>query len=1770
MTKPFAFRRLYFGPLFLAALALAGCGSHRVASSSTIVITAANPSIAAGQTAQLHATEYDSGNHTNDVTSLVTWNSSNAGVATVNTTGLLTGVASGSANISATLGTLSGSIPMTIGAAVIATLTVTPASPQIYTGGSQQFTATATYSDGSTKDLTSTVTWSATPSTVATISTAGLLTAVAAGAFTLTATSGTMVATVSGTITDATLASIAVSPATATIASGSTQQLTATGTYTDQSTKVLTGSVTWTSSNPSVLAINGQGLATAASVSSATAVTVTAQSGSLSGTATLTVTVPSATLTSLVVTPTSSQVVVNFSQQFAALGSYSDGSTRDISSSTTWSSSSMAVAQVNSSGKVTGVSAGVATITCTAGSLQSQTTVIINNASLQSVAISPSGASFAAGAEQQFSLTGTFSNAGRSDLTSVATWSSLSPSVATVSSTGLVTGIAPGTARISAVFGSQTATTTVQITAATLVSVALSPASAAFAKGTTEQFTVTGTYSDGTTHDVTGQATFLSSDATVLTVSTTGLATGAGAGTAHISVTVAGDHATTQTITVTPATLVSIAITPATPTFAKGTTQKFTAIGSFSDGTTQDLSNEVVWSSSTPQTATIDDFGLASSGVPGSTKISSTFRGVTGSSGVVQVSSAVLTSLAVSPTTVQIAKGTSQRLTATGTFSDGTTQDLSSTVTWSSSSPTVASIDANGVATGNSVGSAQMTAAFESSTASTASFQVTSATLVSISFSPANPGVAAGTSTQVTVTGTFSDSTTQDLTSSAIFSSSNPSAVTVNGSGLITGVAAGTSTVTVTVGRVTNSFTATVSTATLSSIAITPATPPSFAKGSSEQFTATGTFSDGSTQDLSSTVTWTSSNPAVFTVDAHGVATGIGTGSATLTAAYQGRSATTPAVQVTPAVVASMGVTPAGASVVTGSTQQYTATATYTDATTQDVTGSAAWSSSTLSVATISSSGLATGILQGTTTIAAQSNGITGSTTLTVTPLLAPILTLIVVTPSLTSVAKGNTQQFTATGTYSDGSMQNLTSQATWQSSVPAVATINNQGLATSISGGNTQVWATYGSISGVSALSVSSATLVSLSVTPGTATLANGTSQQYRAVGTLSDGSTQDLTTSVTWTSGNTSAATVNATGLASALGTGASTITAQAGAVNGTASLTVTSATVVSVQVIPAIVTLPAGGTQQLTVTALFTDGSSQTVTSSAAYASSNTGVATVTSPGKLTATGAGASSLTVSLGSASAIVPVVVTSAVLTSVAITPTSLSLAIGESQQLTATGTFSDGSTEDLTSTAVWLSTAPSIVSVSLSGKVLVNLTGSATVSATVGLISGSSALTATSAVLTGISLSPESVTLAAGQTQLFTATATLSDGTQQNVSSSANFSTSDSTKGTISNILGTNGLLMASGAGSFTIAATLNSISGSTTVTVTSAVLVSLTVSPSLISVPAGTTQQLTVTGNYSDGSTANVTSAASWISSSAAVASVDSSGVLHGVSSGSATVTAHVGLISQVGAVTVTSATLSSISVTLTAPSVPLGVHAQLSAIGTYSDSSTADITSQVQWSSSSAAVATVSVSGFVSTLSAGPVQITASLGAINNQVTLTVSAAVLQSIAVEGGQSSFALGLSLGLTAVGTYSDSSTQDLTNLVVWSSQTPTIGVVSSLGVATGVTTGTFSARATLSGVTGSLFVTITNALLQSITISPANATILDVLGGHTQYSATGHFSDGSTQDITTTCHWAITSGLSLGSISQLGIFSPLGIGLGSLSVTSGSISASTGFTIIL
>lgn len=476
---------------------------------------------------------------------------------------------------------------------------------------------------------------------------------------------------------------------------------------------------------------------------------------------------------------------------------------------------------------------------------------------------------------------------------SEVTWRSADPAIATVTegSRGAATiaAVAAGTTTVTATQDGATARLTVVVTAAEVESLAITPAMPALAAGTEADLTVTATLSDGTTSNVTATVEWTSSDATKATVSAAGRLRGVAAGTATLTAKL-GNKMAMVTATISNAVLESIAVTPADLSLPRGLTQQMTAIGTFSDDTTQDLTATATWASSNGTNAPISTGGLVTGANVGPSTISATSNGVTGSVAI-DVTAALLESIAVTPADSQLAAGSTLEFTATGTFSDDTTQDISATATWTSSDLAVATMNGR-TATGVAAGDTTITATLNGVSGST-DLEVTQVTLVSIAVTPADSSTPKGLTQQLTATGTFSDDSTQDLTQTVTWASGDTAVVQVSNAdgsrGLATAMDVGTAEVTATQDGVTGATSFETTPPVLTSVTLSPS--GDLARGTSRQLTATARYSDASTTDVTAQAEWTTSSAADLTVNnttTKGLANALTTAGATISATFGG------------------------------------------------------------------------------------------------------------------------------------------------------------------------------------------------------------------------------------------------------------------------------------------------------------------------------------------------------------------------------------------------------------------------------------------------------------------------------------------------------------------------------------------------------------------------------------------------------------------------------------------------------------------------------------------------------------------------------------------------------------------------------------------------------------------------------------------------------------------------------------------------------------------
>jgi uncharacterized protein YjdB len=594
-------------------------------------------------------------------------------------------------------------------------------------------------------------------------------------------------------------------------------------------------------------------------------------------------------------------------------------------------------------------------------------------------------------------------------------------------------------------------------------------------------------------------------------------------------------------------------------------------------------------------------------------------------------------------------------------------------------------------------------------------------------------------------------------------------------------------------------------------------------------------------------------------------------------------------------------------------------------------------------------------------------------------------LTSLLITPNNSSIALGNSEQFVATGVFSDNSREDMTQTVAWSSQQPEVATITPSGVAHSKKVGTTTIKAVSASIAGSTTLTVSVAALISIVVTPPNLTLPKGSTQQLTATATFTDGSTQDMTSSVSWAVSPSTVASVASTGLIHAQALGSASITATSGSVRGTDTLTVSSPTLVSIGVTPPNPSVPKGNTQQLAATASFTDGSTQDITNAVAWTSSSPGVATVSSNGLLSAHALGTASIKASSGSISGIDAVTVSSPIVLSIAITPSNPSIALGFKQQFKAMGMFTDGSTQDITKSVTWTTAQAQIATISALGQATSLRVGTTGVSAAQGSISGFASLSITPPILLSISIEPTNTSIPLGSSKQLQAIGTFSNGRTLDLTTTATWSSAQSAIASVRF-----GVVLGKEVGTTTISALSGSVNGSGTLTVTSPVLSSIAVTPANPHLEAGSTVQLTATGTSTDGSTQDITNSVEWTASPTSVTSVSKAGLVTGQGPGRAMISAVSGGVTGADTILVS---VVSLVLTPASPELAVGSTMQLHAVATFSNGSSSDVTTSVTWSSTTPAVAAIRNTGVAMGETAGTTTVSANYASLRASAVLTV---------------------------------------------------------------------------------------------------------------------------------------------------------------------------------
>lgn len=522
--------------------------------------------------------------------------------------------------------------------------------------------------------------------------------------------------------------------------------------------------------------------------------------------------------------------------------------------------------------------------------------------------------------------------------------------------------------------------------------------------------------------------------------------------------------------------------------------------------------------------------------------------------------------LMVSPKDNAIPVGVLLPLNANLLLSDGSIVDVTSSdnIIWSTSDESITKVNPDGTVEGMVVGDTTITAQYtedNETVSDTARVMVTDAIATGLQVTPKVETLAAGYEKPFVATATFSDGTAYEVTTESYLNwdSSDIAMATVDTDGLAKGMSAGIVEVSAVANingvGVRDTAELTITDAIATELRVSPEVA-SVSKGLTQAFKAEMVFSDGSTQDVTtdSSLTWTSSDEAIATIDTSGLATGVTAAASptTIKAHISDSLNSTAELTVTDAVITSLEVSPDTDTTTVGQTRPFNVKAIFSDGTGLDVTNdpSVSWSTSDPAVASITTgqtidNGMVTGVSAGTVEVRAsttvEGETIGDNALLNVT---TERLVYIDIVPVTVDVGVGKATTLTARGTYTDGETADITREVDWTGQDTSVATVGNGvvdgGVVTGVALGGTTTIASlsdgYGNVvqSDPATINVVK-NLESIVLEPSDVRIWGTETVQLTATGYYDDSTQADITDQVNWSVTGDDVVSVSATGLLS-----------------------------------------------------------------------------------------------------------------------------------------------------------------------------------------------------------------------------------------------------------------------------------------------------------------------------------------------------------------------------------------------------------------------------------------------------------------------------------------------------------------------------------------------------------------------------------------------------------------------------------------------------------
>jgi len=823
---------------------------------SRLVLSKNQVTLETGDTLSLTATAVYVSGATENVTIKTDWESKNPDIASVYA-GLITARAEGKATLTASYMGQTEIVDVTVSKKVKA-LTTNQQSLNVQIGQEAQVEVVAVYADGTSEDVTSKADWTIDNASVATVIN-GKVKGISSGTGTITARYGSQSVSVPLSVEIAHRLEPSKSKVSLLRGEKETIQLKAIFPDGSENDNVADKAV-WSSSDPAVAdALKG---------------TITAYGA---GTAVITATYGTKKATIQVDVDTTQKLVADKQDLFLKAGEETEirltatyangGGEAEVTDKAEWSSSNENIAYY-SRGKIHAVSSGEAVLTASYGGKTAQVKVDVEVP--RALDIIPSLLTMKKGETKNVIARASFANGTTEEVTAKASWSSDKEDVV-YAKNGVVSAYKAGTATVTASYGGKRATLVVDVDVP--LSFTADVATVALQVGNTRQVRVTASFPDGESRDVTDQAEWKSSDTSVATVRQ-GLIAAVGTGSATVTATLG---TRTLSIPVSVGVLQSLSVDKNKLVMSKGDSEQVKLTASYPDGTNKDVTDQAVWSSASAAVAEVYQGKITAVGA-GTTNITATYNGKTVNISV-EVDQAQ--SLSAEPRLLVLAVGETAEIKLTATDSAGNTARVTGDAVWSSANVKIADV-VNGSVTGLSSGRTTITAKYGGKSVS---IPVEVGILTKLEADKHFVSLKSKQAVQVTLTATFSDGRTMDVTSMADWKSGNYKTADVS-KGLITGVAYGKTTVTA---RYNNKSVSIPVEVDVLKYLKTDVVQLVMNKGETKQVKAVATYMDGTEQDVTKPALWTTSRLLVADVK-DGIIKATGSGKAIITVTYGNKS----------------------------------------------------------------------------------------------------------------------------------------------------------------------------------------------------------------------------------------------------------------------------------------------------------------------------------------------------------------------------------------------------------------------------------------------------------------------------------------------------------------------------------------------------------------------------------------------------------------------------------------------------------------------------------------------------------------------------------------------------------------------------------------------------------------------------------------------------------------------------------------------------------------